>query len=353
MKNKILQLNVNNNIHKREFDNHYDSEGDEHLFDSYSRAVISAVERVSPSVVKIANHSSEKKRRGFRRRIPQSGGGSGFIFTPDGFILTNSHVISNASKIDVLLPDNRQFRAQLVGDDPDSDLAVIRINTPDLIATELGDSQSLKVGQLVIAIGNPYGYQCTVTSGVISALGRTLTSQTNRLIENVIQTDAALNPGNSGGPLVNSAGQVIGVNSAAIYPAQGICFAIAVNTAVYVAMELIKNGKINRSIIGIAGQNVSVPRRVVRFFKLQNEKGVLIISLLNKSPAKKAGLLEGDIIVALNDQSISGIDDLHRLLTEELIRVKCQITVIRQINRQAKKISFSIFPEEKRSSVKL
>ena len=237
---------------------------DDDVMDAYSRAVISAAEKVSPSVVYIEVEEGVRSRRPNIPRTPQErrGSGSGFIFTPDGFILTNSHVVHAAKKIEVTLSDGHKHEADLIGDDPDTDLAVIRINAPNLVPTQLGDAQKIRVGQVVIAIGNPYGFQYSVTAGVVSALGRSLRAQTGRLMDAVIQTDAALNPGNSGGPLINSRGEVIGVNTAMILPAQGICFATSIDTAKFVASRLIRDGKVNRSYIGLAGQNVPLPRRM-------------------------------------------------------------------------------------------
>jgi S1-C subfamily serine protease len=272
------------------------------------------------------------------------GAGSGFIFTPDGFILTNSHVVHRSTQIQVTLSDGRHFRADLVGDDPDTDLAVVRIQTPNLVPAPLGDSQLVRVGQLVIAIGNPYRFQCSVTAGVISALGRSLRSESGRLIDNIVQTDAALNPGNSGGPLVNSRGEVIGVNTAVILPAQGLCFAIPINTAKYVAGLLIKDGKIRRGYIGVGGQNIPLPRRVARAYSLPNESGVLIISVEKNSPAQRAGLLEGDVIVGFDGRPIAGIDELHRVLTENQIGVRSRLTVI----RRSEKVAIDVVPEASR-----
>jgi len=317
---------------------------DDDLLDAYSKAVISAAERVNPSVVNIEVHKKPggKQTTNFRRPEEMRGSGSGFIFTPDGFILTNSHVVHQANKIDVALSDGRRFQGDLVGDDPETDLAVVRINGAKFVAAPLGDSQKIRVGQLVIAIGNPYGFQCTVTSGVVSALGRSLRSMSGRLIDNVIQTDAALNPGNSGGPLVNSQGEVIGVNTAVILPAQGICFAIAINTAKYVAARLIKEGKVKRSYIGLGGQNVSLLRRFVRFFHLSVESGVLVVSIEKNSPAQRAGLSEGDVIIGFDHQPIAGIDDLHKMLTEEKVGVHTKLTVL----RRSEKLDLDIVPEE-------
>jgi S1-C subfamily serine protease len=317
---------------------------DDDLLDAYSRAVVNAAERVSPSVVNIDVRKSPRGKQTTHFQLPEElrGNGSGFIFTPDGFILTNSHVVHHADRIDVTLPDGRRFQADIVGDDPDTDLAVVRINGPNLLPAPLGDSQKIRVGQLVIAIGNPYGFQYTVTSGVISALGRSLRSISGRLIDNIIQTDAALNPGNSGGPLVTSKGDVIGVNTAMILAAQGICFAIAINTAKFVAGKLIKEGKIKRSYIGLGGQNVSLHRRIVRFYRLAVESGILVVSIEENSPSQKAGLLEGDVIIGFNGQPIAGIDDLHKVLTEDKVGVRTSLTII----RRSEKMVLDIVPEE-------
>lgn len=324
-----------------------ETSSDETLLDAFSKAVITAAEKVSPAVARIAVQQTVRSRNNPRVSRDVPGSGSGFIFTPDGFILTNSHVIHKASRIEAHLSDGRQLQADLIGDDPDTDLAVLRINAPNLIHAQLGDSQAVKVGQLVIAIGNPFGFQYTVTTGVISALGRTLRSQSGRLMENIIQTDAALNPGNSGGPLVTSTGEVIGVNTAVILPAQGICFAIAINTAKFVAAQLIKEGRIRRSYLGITGQTVPLLRKFIRFYNLQKETGILVVSIEPGSPADKSGLLEGDIIVGFDNQVISGIDDLHRLLTHERLGIKSTLTVIRGTH----KLELPIIPAEYRPRV--
>ncbi|HEY6802147.1 MAG TPA: trypsin-like peptidase domain-containing protein [Pyrinomonadaceae bacterium] len=316
---------------------------DDALLDAYSRAVIEAAERVSPSVVFIQVSTSKADRR--RAQNEATGSGSGFVFTPDGFILTNSHVVHKATKIDVALMDGRRFQAQLIGDDPDTDLAVIRINAPNLVPVSLGSSSAIRVGQLVIAIGNPYGFQYSVTAGVVSALGRSLRAQSGRLMDGVIQTDAALNPGNSGGPLVNTRGEVIGVNTATILPAQGICFATSIDTAKFVAGRLIRDGRISRSYIGFAGQNVPLPRRIVRYYQLAVESGVLVVSFENKttaSPAKEGGVLTGDVIVEFDEVPIQGIDDLHKLLTDERIGKKTPMTVI----RGTQKLTLTVVPKE-------
>ena len=321
---------------------------DAELLDAYSQAVIAAAESVSPSVVNIEVAQAQRRSAGRRPRPQpghpdeQRGTGSGFVFTPDGFILTNSHVVHDASSITVTLAGGREAPAQLVGDDPDTDLAVIRIAGPGVPAAELGDSRALHVGQLVVAIGNPYGFQTTVTAGVVSALGRSLRSQSGRLIDNLIQTDAALNPGNSGGPLVTSRGQVIGVNTAVILPAQGICFAIAMNTAVFVAGKLIKDGHITRGFLGIAGQTVPVHRRLVRFFHLPLETAVLVVGVEPHSPAQRAGLREGDLLIAYNGRELPDVDTLHRILTEDEVGARAELDVL----RHTQKLSLAIVPAQ-------
>ena len=332
---------------------------DANLLDAYSNAVTGAVERVSPSVVNIEVHQSVPASAGRaragepreRRSEERRGGGSGFVFTPDGLIITNSHVVHEAARIAVTLADGRHMPATLIGDDPASDLAVIRVDEPhfdepSLAAASLGDSQRLRVGQVVIAIGAPYGFQSTVTAGVVSALGRSLRSYSGRLIDDVIQTDASLNPGNSGGPLVDSAGRVVGVNTATILPAQGICFAIGINTAKFVASRLLRDGRIRRSFIGVSGQTVPVHRRVVRFYDLPKETGALVQSVEDASPAKRAGLRGGDVIVALEGQPVAGVDDLHRLLTDVRVGVSSALTVL----RYTEKLELKIMPEEAKVS---
>ena len=308
---------------------------DAELLDAYSQAVVRAVDLVSPSVVTIEIGRSDS-RRGL------GGQGSGFVLAQDGLILTNSHVVHKANDINVSLPDGRRVVAQLIGEDPDTDLAVVRASASGLPALTLGDSQAIKVGQMVIAIGNPLGFSATVTAGVVSALGRSLRSRSGRLMDDIIQTDAALNPGNSGGPLVNSRGEVIGVNTAVISGAQGLCFAIAANTAQFVAGHLIRDGRIRRSYIGVAGQNTPVARQIVRFYGLGVPSGILVVTIEPDSPAAKSLLREGDIIVALDGHEVSGIDQLHRLLSDERIGKDTALTVI----RRTEKLEVSITPGE-------
>jgi S1-C subfamily serine protease len=315
------------------------------VLDAYSQAVMRVAEVVSPSVVKIEAEMPPPPgpRRGGRPGEELRGSGSGFVFTPDGYVLTNSHVVSGARKLEVSLNDGRRLTANLVGDDPTTDLAVIRVDAPDLVPAALGDSSQLRVGQLVVAIGNPYGFDCTVTAGVVSALGRSLRSQSGRLIDDVVQTDAALNPGNSGGPLVNTHGEVIGVNTAMIRPAQGLCFAVAMRTATFVLSRLIREGRIRRSFIGVGGQDVPLLRRVVRFFDLPVESGVLVISVEPGSPGAQAGLREGDIIVRFADKFIGSIDDLHRLLTAERVGEPLEVTALRGRER----VTLTVRPAER------
>lgn len=310
---------------------------DDELLDSYSKSITHAVEMVGPAVVNIRVHKS-----GRNTSSDAGGSGSGFIIAPDGFILTNSHVVHGADKLEVTLSDGQVFAGHLAGEDPETDLAVIRINAPQLAHARLGDSRSIRVGQIAIAIGSPYGFQHTVTAGVVSALGRSMRAQSGRLIDNVIQTDAALNPGNSGGPLVNSRGEVIGVNTAVILPAQGICFAIASKTAEFVAAWLIKEGRIRRSWIGVIGQNVPVHRRVVRFHHLPTDHGILVAGIEAGSPASRGGMREGDIIVKFADEAVSSIDELHRHLVAQVIGARIHITVI----RHTEKLELTVTPEE-------
>ena len=288
------------------------------LLDAYSRAVVGAVERVGPAVVHIQVH--QDRGRG--------GSGSGFIFTPDGFILTNSHVVHGASEVAISTASGERFPAELVGNDPDTDLAVIR-GGHEGTSVPLGSSRRLTVGQLVIAIGNPLGFQHTVTAGVVSALGRTMRSRSGRLIDGVIQTDAALNPGNSGGPLVDSQGQVVGVNTATIMGAQGICFAIGADTAEFVASRLIRDGRVRRSYIGVTGQGVALHRRLVRYYDLPSESGLLVLNIVEGSPAQRAGLREGDVLIRFTGKAIATVDDLHRMLSDERNGVACEVEMVR------------------------
>ncbi len=299
------------------------------LLDAYSGAVIGALERVAPAVTFIEVVHAASSGRGARRA--QRGSGSGFLFTPDGYLLTNSHVVHGAEKISVRLNDDTHFSADLIGDDPDSDLAVLRIGSPGALPyVEFGDSSQLKVGQVAIAIGNPLGYSKTVTTGVISALGRTLRATSGRLMHDVIQTDAALNPGNSGGPLVDSRGAVIGVNTAMIPQARSICFATGINTAKWVIGQLFAHGRVRRAYIGVSGATVPVATRVVRHFGLQSTTAVHVLELVPGSPAALAGVEAGDRIVALDGEPVRGIDGLQRQLAPGLIDRACELQLLRR-----------------------
>ena len=297
------------------------STSDDQLLDAYSQAVTSAVRIVGPSVVKID---------------VDRGGGSGVIFTPDGLILTNCHVVASHDHPRVTLPDGRSLTADVIGRDPHTDLAVLRVtaDAAPLPWATIGDSRAVSVGQVAIAIGNPYGFQHSVTSGIVSALGRSLRAQSGRLIDDVIQTDAALNPGNSGGPLVTTRAEVIGINTATIMPAQGLCFAIASNTARFVAAKLIRDGRIRRSYIGVAGQNVPIPRALAREHRLAISSGVFVTSVESNSPASQAGLRDGDVIVAFDGTATTGVDDLHHHLTQELIGKASPLVILRAGRRR-------------------
>jgi S1-C subfamily serine protease len=296
-------------------DSSFPHPSDRDLLDAYSEAVIRTVDQVGDAVVRV-----EVAR----------GGGSGVIFTPDGFVLTNSHVVEGHGAITVTLPDGRAMQAGFIGRDADTDLAVLRIGEAGLPWARLGDSKRVRVGQVAIAIGNPFGFHHSVTTGVVSALGRSLRSRSGRLIDDVIQTDAALNPGNSGGPLVTTTGEVIGINTAMILPAQGICFAVGSNTVRFVASRLMRDGRVRRSYIGVAGQQTPIPRALARANQIAAGSGVLVASIEPGSPAAAAGLREGDVILALADTAVGGVDDLHRLLTDERIGAPTGIVVLRR-----------------------
>jgi S1-C subfamily serine protease len=295
---------------------------DRPLFDAYSQAVVGVVDGVGPAVVRVETPADPPRRR-------RNATGSGVIISPDGLVLTNSHVVQGARSVHLALSDTRTVEARLIGDDPHTDLALLRVNDgATLPAARLGDSKALKRGQLVVAIGNPLGFESTVTTGIVSALGRTLRARTGRLIDNVIQTDAALNPGNSGGPLVSSRGEVIGINTAVIAGAQGICFAVASNTATYVVSEIIRHGRVRRAYIGIAGQTVPLPRRLALALGLGQTQAVAITGVEPDSPAMRGGLAIGAIVVALDGEPVTGADDLLRLLGGERIGTPLSLSVV-------------------------
>jgi S1-C subfamily serine protease len=312
--------------------------------DLYSQIIINAVEIAKDAVVKIDVLKKDKQGK----KTP-AGSGSGFLFSSDGYLFTNSHVVNGAEQIKLNFSDGREHEAQLIGEDPDSDLALLKTDATGLTTAKLGDSSSIRIGQLVVAIGNPYGYQHTVTSGVVSALGRTLRTQTGRLIDNVVQTDAALNPGNSGGPLIDTDGQVVGVNTATIRGAQGLCFAIGINTATSILPELIQEGRVRRAYLGLMTQTVDLHSRVIQFHHLKNRRGLFVVSVETGSPAEKAGIREGDFIVAFCDRNVESSDDLFRLLTKDKIGAFQYITVLR--NQQ--KLDLRVTPKENNAKAKI
>ena len=314
-----------------------DGRPDAELLDAYSRAVTGAVERVSPAVVHL---QSLRQVNGQERPV---GSGSGVIFTSDGLLVTNSHVIHNASSVVATLMDGRTLPAYLVGEDPDTDLAVLQLHAEGLAHVPFGDSGKLRAGQLVIAIGSPFGFECTVTAGVVSALGRSLRSYAGRLIDDILQTDAALNPGNSGGPLVTAAGEIVGINTAIIPAAQGLCFAIASNTAKLVVAELLRHGKVRRSYIGVGAQTVALPRRIARFHGLRADSAARIMSIAPGSPAARDGLQVGDTIVEFAGMPVTGIDALHRLMTADRAGTPTALTILRLTN----KLSLPVTPSER------
>jgi S1-C subfamily serine protease len=299
---------------------------DQSLLDAYSRSITDVVKRVGPTVVQV----EVWKRPAYEGMEAPHGAGSGVIFTPDGFLVTNSHVVHGAARISVTLNDGRRLPGEVVGEDPHTDLALVRVFGDHLPVAEFGDSSKLQAGQLVVAIGNPLGFQATVTSGVISALGRSLRSQSGRLIENVIQTDAALNPGNSGGPLLDSRGRVVGINTAVILPAQGLCFAIPINTVKWVSLRLMRDGRVTRAILGIQGLARAISPGLAHRLDLSSNQGVLVAAVEPNSPANRAGLKRGDVVISLNGTSVSDIDALHRILTDETIGKEMPITVVRE-----------------------
>ena len=319
-------------------------DSDDALLDDYSRTVIRALERARDGVAFIAVERRQPDAAG--SRDVRGGTGSGFLFTPDGYLVTNSHVVHGATHVRVTLADGADYDATLVGDDPSTDLAVLRIGARETLPhVEFGESARLRVGQIAIALGNPLGLEQTVTAGVISALGRTLRSQSGRLIYDVIQTDAALNPGNSGGPLINSAGQAIGVNTAIIPGAQAICFATAIDTAKWVIMQLFSHGRVRRAYIGLAGATTPIPRKVVRFFDLPAATGVHVMEVVPTSPAALGGMRAGDTIVAVDATPVDSVDQLQRLLDASRIGRASAITVL----RGAQRLTFDVVPSEQTS----
>ena len=315
--------------------------GDGPLLDAYSDAVTRAVDAVAPAV---AHVHVERPRRAARAR--GEGSGSGFLITPDGYLVTNSHVAGGAAAIEVTLPDGRRAPGQIVGDDPDSDLAVVKVGADDLAWCRFGDSPAVRVGQIAIAIGSPYGFQHTVTAGIVSALGRSMRGQSGRLLDNVIQTDAPLNPGNSGGPLVDSRGRVIGVNTAVVLPAQGLCFAIAATLAEQVAIALIREGRVRRAWLGLGGQTVPVARRMALHFALAADLAVRVDSLERGAPASAAGMERGDLIVSIDGATVASIDDLQRALDASAIGRTLAVDLL----RRGRRVTLDVVPAERVSA---
>jgi S1-C subfamily serine protease len=314
---------------------------DDELLDAYSRAVIGVVERVGPAVVRVDRlRESRRSRRVEERRA--EGSGSGFIFTPDGLILTNSHVVSGADHLNVTTADGRSHHADVLGDDPDTDLALLRISASALPVVELGRSADLRAGQLVVAVGHPLGFEHTVTTGVISATGRSLRSRTGRMMENIIQTDAALNPGNSGGPLVTSSGKVVGVNTAVIMGSQGLSFAVPIDTVTFVVTAILQEGHVRRAFLGIGGQNMRLPRHLARAAAVTANTGVRVDSVVENGPAGRAGIQPGDVIIGFSATPIASIDDLHRVLTRDAIDVSATLRIV----RGAARMDVAITPTE-------
>lgn len=285
--------------------------------DAYSRVIVSVAEKMRPAVVNV-------------RRRNGKGEGSGIVFTPDGFLLTNAHVVGDNERLRIRMMDGREVPGRLVGADPWTDIAVVKAEADGLPFGTFGDSEKLRVGQLVVAIGNPLGFESTVTAGVVSATGRTLRSITGHLVDNIIQTDAALNPGNSGGPLLDAKGRVVGINTAIIRPAQGICFAIPINMAQHILPQLMKHGRVVRGYLGLHGRRVPIPVTVARPYGLPNRSGVQVMAIETNAPADHAGLLEDDIIVGLGEQEVTSVDDLHKLLTSLPVDIPADLTFLRE-----------------------
>lgn len=305
---------------------------DPELLDAYSQTVTRVAKRVGPATAKV---DVRRSPGGPGARAPRSEGtGSGFLFTPDGLIVTNSHVVAGARRIDVTLPGSETQSARVVGDDPHTDIAVLSIGGHGLPFAQLGSSRTLEVGSIAVAIGNPYGFAWTITAGVVSALGRSLRTESGRLVDDVVQTDAALNPGNSGGPLVGSDGRVIGVNTAIFLRSQGICFAIAIDTAQWVALKLLREGRVRRGFLGIGAQTAPIPTRVARSLGLASSTGAFVTTVETGAPAALAGIRDGDIIVELGGRAVTGVDDLHRVLTDEADGRQVDVCVLRGVSLQ-------------------